>query len=128
MYKEKYPQNTKAGRLLRVQVRLLDNHITEDIIAGSADVKALFPTLGICITVEKVFEVFYASSVQFTGEDAKELGLTPDWLQESHKANYNEILRGHFLQFGLTWTMAPLSVRVMVEDIFLFYLFYKSKL
>ena len=43
--------------------RLNDDHITEDIIVGSADVKALHPSLNVDFTVEKVYEVFYNSEI-----------------------------------------------------------------
>ncbi|KAJ7323144.1 hypothetical protein OS493_032147 [Desmophyllum pertusum] len=50
-------------------------HISEDIIVGSADVKALYPSLDIPFTVEKVCEVFHTSGVQVVGINAEELGL-----------------------------------------------------
>ena len=43
--------------------RLNDDHITEDIIVGSAEVKALYPSLDVDFTVEKVCEVFYNSEI-----------------------------------------------------------------
>ena len=49
-------------------------HITGDIIIGSADIKALYPSLDIPFTVE-VCEVFYTSAVQVVGLNAEELGL-----------------------------------------------------
>ncbi|KAJ7389597.1 hypothetical protein OS493_030283 [Desmophyllum pertusum] len=55
--------------------RLNDSHISEDIIVGSADVKALNPSLDITFTVEKVCEVFHTSGVQVVGINAEELGL-----------------------------------------------------
>jgi hypothetical protein len=51
------------------------DHITEDIIVGSADVKALYPSLDVTFTVEKVCEIFYSSSVKVIGIDTEELGL-----------------------------------------------------
>ncbi|XP_078349909.1 uncharacterized protein LOC144634761 [Oculina patagonica] len=38
--------------------QLNDSHVTEDIVVGSADVKALYPSLDIAFTIEKVCEVF----------------------------------------------------------------------
>ena len=55
--------------------RLNDKLITEEIIVGSADVKALYPSLDIEFTVEKVCEVFYNSEVKVEGIDVGELGL-----------------------------------------------------
>lgn len=55
--------------------QLNDSHITEDIIVGSADVKALCPWLDICFTVEKVCEVVHSSGVQVFELNAEELGL-----------------------------------------------------
>ena len=51
------------------------NNITEEVIIGSADVKALYPSLDIPFTVEKACEVFHTSDVQVVGVDAEELGL-----------------------------------------------------
>ena len=51
------------------------NNITEEVIIGSADVKALYPSLEIPFTVEKACEVFYTSDVQVVGVDAEELRL-----------------------------------------------------
>ena len=39
------------------------------------DVEALYPSLDIDFTVEKVCEVLYESAVKFEGVDYKELGL-----------------------------------------------------
>ena len=50
------------------------SNITEEVVIGSADVKALYPSLDISFTVEKACEVFYTSDVQ-VGVDAEELGL-----------------------------------------------------
>ena len=55
--------------------RINDSRIKEDVIIGSADVKALYLSLDIPFTVEKVCEVFHASSVQIIGLNAEELGL-----------------------------------------------------
>ncbi len=55
--------------------RLNNDHITEDIIVGSADVKALYPSLDVDFTVEKVCEVFYNSEIHVEGVDTEELGL-----------------------------------------------------
>ncbi|KAL9970203.1 hypothetical protein ACROYT_G022537 [Oculina patagonica] len=55
--------------------QLNDSHVTEDIVVGSADVKALYPSLDIAFTVEKVCKVFHKSSVQVVGVNDEELGL-----------------------------------------------------
>jgi hypothetical protein len=55
--------------------RLNVDHITEDIIVGSADVKALYPSFDVTFTVEKVCEIFHSSSIKVIGIDTEELGL-----------------------------------------------------
>ena len=55
--------------------RLNDSRITEDIVAGFADVKALYPSLDVAFTVEKVCDVFYISNVQVRATDVEELEL-----------------------------------------------------
>ena len=52
-----------------------DGHVVEDIIVGSAAVKALYPSLDIDFTIEKVCEVFHASKVRVVGLNVEELGL-----------------------------------------------------
>ena len=52
-----------------------DSRIMEEIIIGSADVKALYPSLDISFTVEKVCEVFYTSGIRIDGLNKEELGL-----------------------------------------------------
>jgi hypothetical protein len=54
---------------------LNDKLITEEIIVGPADVKALYPSLDIEFTVEKVCELFYNSEVKVEGINVGELGL-----------------------------------------------------
>ena len=49
--------------------------MTEEIVVGSADVKALYPSLDIDFTVDKVCEVFDDSDVKIEGIDTDELGL-----------------------------------------------------
>ena len=49
--------------------------VTVPIVIGSADVKALYPSLDIEFTVEKVCELFYESSITIEGVNYKELGL-----------------------------------------------------
>ena len=55
--------------------QLNDNHITKDIIVGSADVNVLYPSLDVDFTVEKVCEVLYNSEIHVEGVDMEELGL-----------------------------------------------------
>jgi hypothetical protein len=50
-------------------------YLTDEIVVGSADVKALYPSLDIDFTVEKVCEVFYHSDTTVNGIDVDELGL-----------------------------------------------------
>ncbi|PFX34698.1 hypothetical protein AWC38_SpisGene381 [Stylophora pistillata] len=52
-----------------------DSHIVEDVVIGSADVKALYPSLDIPFTIEKVCEVFYTSGVRVDGLNKEELEL-----------------------------------------------------
>ena len=55
--------------------QLNDSQVMEDIVVGSADVKALYPSLAITFTVAKVCEIFHISSVQVVEVNAKKLGL-----------------------------------------------------
>ena len=55
--------------------RVHDSHIMEEVIIGSADLKAVNPSLDISFTVEKVCEVFYTRGIQIDGLNTKELGL-----------------------------------------------------
>ena len=52
-----------------------DSRIMEEVIIGSADVKALYPSLDISFTVEKVCEVFYTSGIRIDGLNEDELGF-----------------------------------------------------
>ena len=49
--------------------------LNEDIRVGSADVKALYPSLDIDFSINKVCEVFHASKVRVVGLNVEELGL-----------------------------------------------------
>ena len=51
------------------------NGIEEDVIVGSADVKALYPNLNIPDTVKIVGEMFIESKMEIKGVDHKELSL-----------------------------------------------------
>ena len=55
--------------------RLNEEGIDSTYIVGSMDVEALYPSLDIEFTVEKVCEVLYNSRVNIEGVDYKELGL-----------------------------------------------------
>ena len=55
--------------------RLNDDHVMEDLVVGSADVKALYPNLDIPFAIDKACGVFYHSTVQVVGIDVEELGL-----------------------------------------------------
>ena len=55
--------------------KINEEQVTVPIVIGSADVKALYPSLDIEFTVEKVCELFYESSITIEGVDYKELGL-----------------------------------------------------
>ena len=63
--------------------------LNENTIVGSTDVKALYPSLEIDFTIEKVCELFLEDDVKVEGVDYKEVGLylaltkTEDDLQES---------------------------------------------
>ena len=56
-------------------MELNGSQVTEDVVIGLADVKALYASLGITFTIEKVCEVFHTSSVQVVGLNAEKLGL-----------------------------------------------------
>ena len=49
--------------------------LSENTVIGSTDVKALYPSLDIHFTVEKVCEVFKSSDVMISDVDYEELGL-----------------------------------------------------
>ena len=53
------------------------NHLQHDegLIIGSADVVALYPSLDIDFTIDKVCEVFFESNVKIDGVDYEEVGL-----------------------------------------------------
>ena len=53
----------------------LTNNVDNEVIVGSADVKALYPSLDVDFTVDKVCEVFYGSEVRVEGVNVEELGL-----------------------------------------------------
>ena len=53
----------------------LRNNVDNEVIVGSADVKALYPSLDVDFTVDKVCEVFYGSEVRVEGVNVEELGL-----------------------------------------------------
>ena len=55
--------------------RLNDRGISDDVVVGSADVKALYPSLDIPFAVDKACEIFYDSAVRIVGIDTEELGL-----------------------------------------------------
>ena len=49
--------------------------IGPNTVVGSLDVKALYPSLDLEFTIEKVTEEFYSSKVKIEGVDYEELGL-----------------------------------------------------
>ena len=53
----------------------LRSNVDVEVIVGSADVKALYPSLDVAFTVDKVCEVFYESGVRVEGVNVEELGL-----------------------------------------------------
>ena len=62
------------GLLAEVE-RVNDGGIEDGYFVGSADVKALYPSLHVDFTVEKVCEVFMGSSMNIKGINYKELTL-----------------------------------------------------
>ena len=52
-----------------------ENVVGEDVVIGSADVKALYPSLDIDETIEVVTQMFMESKVEIEGVDYKELSL-----------------------------------------------------
>ena len=67
--------------------------VDNDLVVGSADVKALYPSLDIDFTIENVCDVFFESDVQVKGVDYEEVGLylaintEPEVLQRSNIAD-----------------------------------------
>ena len=61
--------------LLAEVERLNGDGLDDDDVIGSMDVEALYPSLDIDFTVDKVCEVIYGSSVRYEGLNLKELGL-----------------------------------------------------
>ena len=55
--------------------RVNDEGLDELDVIGSMDVEALYPSLDIDFTIEKVCELLYESSVEYKGLNVKELGL-----------------------------------------------------
>ena len=53
----------------------LRSNVDVEVIVGSADVKALYPSLDVAFTVDKVCEVFYESGDRVEGVNVEELGL-----------------------------------------------------
>ena len=54
-----------------------------EVIVGSADVKALYPSLDVDFTVDKVCEVFYGSEVRVEGVNVEELGARCSHFRDS---------------------------------------------
>ena len=74
--------------------------VKNDLVVGSADVKALYPSLNIDFTIKKVCDVFFESDdIQVEGVDYEEVGLylaintEPEVLQRSNisDASHKEI-------------------------------------
>ena len=67
--------------------------VDNDLVVGSADVKALYPSLDMDFTIEKVCDVFFESDIQIEGVDYGEVGLYlainigPEVLQRSNIAD-----------------------------------------
>ena len=67
--------------------------VDNDLVVGSADVKALYPSLAMDLTIEKVCDVFFESDIQIEGVDYAEVGLylainiEPEVLQRSNIAD-----------------------------------------
>ena len=67
--------------------------VDNDLVVGSADVKALYPSLDMDFTIEKVCDVFFESDIQIEGVDYEEAGLyltiniEPEVLQTSNIAD-----------------------------------------
>ena len=49
--------------------------LSENTIIGSTDVKALYPSLDIEFTIEKICELFQESVMKIDGIDYEEMGL-----------------------------------------------------
>ena len=75
VWKDATSVSLNTEEMLAAFRKLNDKLITEEIIVGSADVKALYPRLDIEFTVEEVCEMFYNSEVKVEVIDVGELGL-----------------------------------------------------
>ena len=62
------------GLLAEIE-RMNNEGVREDDIIGSADVEALYPSLDVQFTVDKVCELFLSSTIDIKGIDYKELSL-----------------------------------------------------
>ena len=68
---------TSTEELLAEVDRINEEGIIDNtFIVGSMDVEALYPSLDIGFTVDKVCELLYESDVKIEGIDYKELGLS----------------------------------------------------
>ena len=66
---------SSTEELLAEVERINESDIDETFIIGSMDVEALYPSLDIPFTIEKVCELFHESDIQIEEIDYKELGL-----------------------------------------------------
>ncbi|KAL9986209.1 hypothetical protein ACROYT_G000316 [Oculina patagonica] len=72
--------------------------VDNDLVVGSADVKAVYPSLDIDFTIEKVCDIFFKSDVQVEGVDYEEVGLylainsEPEVLQRSNIADVRDVI------------------------------------
>ena len=66
---------SSTEELLAEVDKLNEEGIDDSYIIGSADVEALYPSLDIEFTIDKVCELFYISKVEIEGINYKELGL-----------------------------------------------------
>ena len=75
VYRDEKTVCSSTEELLAEVGRLNDEGLDELDIVGSMDVIALYPSLDIDFTIQKVCEVLYESPVRYEGLNVKELGL-----------------------------------------------------
>ena len=66
---------SSTEELLAEVEKLNEEGLDDTMIIGSMDVEALYPSLDIDFTIEKVCELMYESSAKYEGVNIKELGL-----------------------------------------------------
>ena len=85
---------SSTEELLAEVKRLNEEGLDSDDIIGSMDVEALYPSLDIDFTVDKVCELLYESTVEYEGLNIKELGLYLSLVMDDEELRRKEIHTG----------------------------------